>query len=204
MTDQPTTPDQPTAPPADPAAPPADPAASPTDPAAPAATDTPETPEAPEAPAAVEPVEGAAPEAPAPAEPVDPAAPAGAQPLPPAPMVAPQQEKKGLALLKRFGVPLLVGLAFIGFKVYSSQTAADRLEVGQCVVPEKENTAETGIKKVDCTSAEAKYKVLKIEQNSSESAAETLCGPVEGFTTSYFEGEKDGSKGDLICLGDAK
>ena len=135
------------------------------------------------------------------------APPAAAQPgqpafPPPAPESAPEapQENKGLTLLKRFGVPVLIALAFIGYRIYDGQTAADRLEVGQCVSREDDDK----LKKADCTSADAEFKVLHIKKDTSSSQAEAVCSPVEGTTATYFEGEKDGSKGDLICLGATK
>lgn len=112
----------------------------------------------------------------------------------------PVHEKKSLSALKRFGVPVAVGLALIGFRVFNSQTAADRLQVGQCASRESDDS----LKHRDCSDAKATYKVLFIKQDSKESAAEEVCAPYADTTTTYYEGTEDGSDGDLICLGDAK
>ncbi|EWT00514.1 hypothetical protein N865_14980 [Intrasporangium oryzae NRRL B-24470] len=112
----------------------------------------------------------------------------------------PVREKRSLSVLKRVGVPVAVGLALIGFRVFNSQTAADRLEVGQCASRESDDS----LKHRDCTDPKATYKVLFIKQDSKESAADEVCAPYTDTTTTYFEGTEDGSAGDLICLGNAK
>lgn len=117
---------------------------------------------------------------------------------PPSTMPGPKPTKR--SKLTRFIVPVVIGLALIGFRVWNSQTAADQLEVGQCAARESDD----GIKGIDCGDAKAEFKVLHIEQSSKESAAEQVCAPFAETTTTYYEGEEDGSKGDLICLAPAK
>lgn len=112
----------------------------------------------------------------------------------------PVQEKKALKALKRFGVPVAVGLALLGFRAFNSQTAADRLEVGQCVSRESDDS----LKHRDCGDAKAAFKILFIKQDTKESAADEVCAPFADTSMSYYEGTDDGSDGDLICLGDAK
>ena len=95
---------------------------------------------------------------------------------------------------------LLVALAFIGFRIWSGLGAADQLEVGQCV----QRQSGDAIKAVECSSTDADFKVLKIQKDTTEGEIEQICSPVDGTTMTYFEGEKDSTKGNVICLGAAK
>jgi hypothetical protein len=116
------------------------------------------------------------------------------------PSTTPEPEPTKRSRLTRFLVPVVIGLALIGFKVWNSQTAADQLQVGQCVARE----GDDGIRGIDCGDAKAEFKILHIAQSTKESAAEQVCGPFAETTTTYYEGKDDGSKGDLICLAPAK
>ena len=123
----------------------------------------------------------------------------GAPSAPPStPSVEPEKSKR--STLKRVLSAVAIGLAVVGFRVWNSQTAADQLEVGQCAVRE----GDDGITGVECTDAKAEFKILHIQKDTKESDAEQVCGPFAETTTTYYEGEDDGSNGDLICLAPAK
>lgn len=173
----------------------------PTAPSLPDYSDAAEQPATPQAPSADESA-ASVPAAPAeqPAAPSNPT-PAGSVPPPPystEPVSEPASKTN--SILKRIGVAIVAIAVVFGVRYFlSDKGVAGSLEVGQCV-----SRSGNEISAVDCTSADAAFKVLKIEKDVSTSDVARVCGLVEGVTNTYIESKKNSSTGNIICLGDPK
>ena len=120
----------------------------------------------------------------------------GFQPGPP-----PQPVRQGGGWKKRVasiavGLVVLAGIA--GVSWYMNRDAANKAKVGDCVSQEGTND----LKVVECTSAEADFKVVgRVEDKTQSEAGDTVCGPFvdQGAEQAYWEGEA-GKKGLVLCL----
>lgn len=92
---------------------------------------------------------------------------------------------------------LALVLVVAAFFVLGDRSTADRLEIGQCVSLREDNRIEP----VDCGDARARFRVVFIEKDTTESVASSVCARYPEATMSYFEGDQDTPDGDLICLG---
>jgi hypothetical protein len=101
--------------------------------------------------------------------------------------------------------PVLAGLLAIMlivavFLVLGDRSTADRLEIGQCVSLREDNRIEP----VGCGDGRARFRVVFIEKDTTESAASAVCARYPEATMSYFEGDHDTPGGDLVCLGNPR
>ena len=105
--------------------------------------------------------------------------------------------KKLSPVLKRLGVVLIGIVVVVVGRTAFDRGSADVLEVGQCVSRDGNE-----ISQVDCGDDKAKYKVLLIQKDATESSIESVCSGAPTTTTSYFESKKGETRGNVICLSD--
>lgn len=134
----------------------------------------------------------------APAPPV-PAVPSGfdAGPADGPPTEAGKAGKKLSPVLKRVGIALIGIVVVVVGRTAFDRGSADVLEVGQCVSRDGNEIAQ-----VDCADDKAKYKVLLIQKDTTESSIESVCSGAPTTTTSYFESKEGEKQGNVICLSD--
>ena len=120
----------------------------------------------------------------------------GFQPGPP-----PQPVRQGGGWKKRV-VSIVVGLVVLagiaGVSWYMNRDAANKAKVGDCVAQEGTND----LKVVECSSADADFKVVgRVEDKTQSEAGNTVCAPFvdQGAEQAYWEGES-GKKGLVLCL----
>jgi hypothetical protein len=115
--------------------------------------------------------------------------------------------KKKNSFLRTFGGIIFVAILGLGYWFFVGRNSVDNAKVGDCMpakVADAQMTSLDGVSKVDCTSAEAAFKVLGIVngKTSAEFDADkqgTMCAPWPTWENALWSGEKD-KAGDVFCL----
>ncbi len=100
-------------------------------------------------------------------------------------------------VLKRVGVALIAVVVVVLGRTAFDRGSADVLEVGQCVSRDGNEIAQ-----IDCADEKARFKVLLIQKDTTESSIESVCSGAPTTTTSYFESKEGETQGNVICLSD--
>jgi hypothetical protein len=112
---------------------------------------------------------------------------------------APSAPRRGSSIVKRVGI-VAVGLAVAGgARYYTSLSAPESAKAGDCIQKVGENEA----KKVECSSADAQFKVLsKVDNVKNADATDATCSSAPTFTHIFWEGPKDPADavGYVLCL----
>ncbi|WP_433002147.1 LppU/SCO3897 family protein [Kribbella sp. CA-294648] len=113
----------------------------------------------------------------------------------PAPGAPGRPMNPGKPLFKRpVALGLLIPIAVFGLIVFSNLNKASSADVGSCVY-NKGTSAKPNVKVVDCTSSDAKYKVVGKIPGVADSSA---CARYEESTVSYTD--ERGSSKYTLCL----
>ncbi|WP_393080708.1 hypothetical protein [Streptomyces sp. LN704] len=120
----------------------------------------------------------------------------GAPVPPPAPAPAPAKRVGKKAL--RIVVLIVVALGLYGVKWYLGQSDAETASVGNCMHNDGTD-AKADLKKVDCSSGDAQFKVVEKFDNTSD---DTKCKDVADATISYIQ--SGGGHDVVLCLKENK
>lgn len=140
-----------------------------------------------------------------------PAAPPGfpaGTPAPGAPGAAPSK-KRGVmrrVLVYVVGIVVVLGGGF-AYRYFTGDPET-RAEVGSCIadvpaVSEGQEAKANNAKVVECTSADAKYKVVGRFEDKTKTEADTLCGEI-AETEAIFTSIGSSGKGLVLCLAPPK
>ncbi|MHC5906158.1 LppU/SCO3897 family protein [Streptomyces sp. S6] len=106
----------------------------------------------------------------------------GAPVPPPAP---PKRNKKLVRVLSTVGLIVVAIVVKVGIgMVFSSDTEAEGTSVGACMYNKGDNKDNVDLVEVDCTSSQAKYKVVQKFDDTSDSSK---CEAVKEATISYYQ-----------------
>ena len=115
--------------------------------------------------------------------------------------------KKKFSFLRTFGGLIVAGILGLGYWFFIGQNSVDNAKVGDCMpakVAASSVTSLDGVEKVDCTSAEAAFKVVGIVNGKTGDEFDadkegTMCAPFPSWENALWIGEK-GKSGDVFCL----
>jgi hypothetical protein len=143
--------------------------------------------------------------------------PAGQPPLSPQPQ-QPAPDSRGKAVAKGIGkallwrlvglaVVLLIGGGFFAFKYLSGNITAKTPAVGACVTAANSDKDVQNVKTVDCSSAEARDKVVGVLPDKTEAQAnvqDEATFECKGFPETeswiWLEDSAGSGKGTILCL----
>ncbi|SDW64862.1 hypothetical protein SAMN05421504_1011151 [Amycolatopsis xylanica] len=123
-------------------------------------------------------------------------------PAPPAP-AQPAKPKRGLKVLLRFAIPIVIGLIVLGVRVFSGGSFSSAShDVGDCLKGNS-NDADS-ISSVDC-GPDANYKVSGVVKDQNELSVKfsSACDPFPNTDATFWYG-KSGGTGTLYCLENLK
>ncbi|MFD8492954.1 hypothetical protein [Amycolatopsis sp. NPDC059657] len=132
--------------------------------------------------------------------------PAALPEFPPAPPLPPQpaKPKRGLKVLLRFAVPIVIGLIVLAVRVFNGGSFSSASHnVGDCLKGNTDNV--DSISSVDC-GPDANYKVSGVVKDQNEFAVKfssSACEPFPNTDAMYWYG-KSGGTGTVFCLEDLK
>lgn len=115
--------------------------------------------------------------------------------------------KKSSSFLRKFGGILLAAVLGLGYWFFFGKDNVENAKVGDCMpaaVAEAGRSSLTGVDKVDCTAAEAAFKVVGIVKGKTSAQFDadtegTVCSPYPTWKNALWIGE-EGKSGDVFCL----
>jgi len=111
---------------------------------------------------------------------------------------APSQAKRG-SKLRRALIGIVAVVVALGVAIWLGMDEPARAKVGDCV----SGTSAEELQIVECTSAEAEWKVVGRVEDKAQTEMSTACQAFQSAEQAYWQGEP-GKDGLVLCLAGVK